>query len=335
MNEADTCRKHVVPRLQALGWDEEPYQLREQVTFTDGRIVVVGGKARRRPGKRADYLFCYRPDFMLAIVEAKASYKSAADGLQQAKGYAETLGLKFAYATNGESIVEFDFLTGIEREVPTFPGPEELWNRLKAAEGLSGSVESGLLTPYHHLTGRSPRYYQQIAINQAVQAVLQGRERILLTMATGTGKTVVAFQICWKLSQARWNRSGEYRRPRILYLADRNVLINDPKDKTFAPFGDARWKIEGGRAIKGREMYFAIYQAIARDERRPGLYREYAPDFFDLIIVDECHRGSASEESSWREILEYFEPSGHHRLGCRGLATKQGRFRSLRPRHSR
>ena len=129
-------------------------------------------------------------------------------------------------------------------------------------------------------------------------------------MATGTGKTVVAFQICWKLWQfALEPQPGEYRRPRILYLADRNILIDDPKDKTFAPFGDARWKIENGVAIKSREMYFAIYQAIAKDENRPGLYREYAPDFFDLIIVDECHRGSARDESNWREILDYFEPA--------------------------
>lgn len=166
-----------------------------------------------------------------------------------------------------------------------------------------------LLTPSHHLTGRSPRYYQEIVINRVVQAVLQGQRRILLTMATGTGKTLVAFQICWKLWNMRWNRTGQYRRPRIMYLADRNVLVDDPKDKTFAPFGDARWKIENGQISKGREMYFAIYQAIAKDERRPGLYREFAPDFFDLIIVDECHRGSARDESNWREILEYFEPA--------------------------
>jgi type I restriction enzyme R subunit len=139
--------------------------------------------------------------------------------------------------------------------------------------------------------------------------VVQGRPRSLLTMATGTGKTAVAFQICWKFWNTRWNRTGEYRRPKILYLADRNILIDDPKDKTFAPFGDARHKIENGEVAKGREMYFAIYQALARDERRPGLYKEYAPDFFDLIVVDECHRGSARDESNWREILEYFHPA--------------------------
>lgn len=128
-------------------------------------------------------------------------------------------------------------------------------------------------------------------------------------MATGTGKTVVAFQICWKLWSSRWNRTGEHRRPKILYLADRNILIDDPKDKIFVPFGDARHKIENGKAVKSREMYFAIYQAIAKDEWRPGLYREYARDFFDLIVVDECHRGSASDESNWREILDYFQPA--------------------------
>ncbi len=160
----------------------------------------------------------------------------------------------------------------------------------------------------YHLSGKSPRYYQEIAINRAVQAILQGHGRILLTLATGTGKTIVAFQICWKLWNSRWNRTGEYRRPRILYLADRNVLVDDPKDKTFTPFGDARWKIEG-EAAKGREMYFSTYQAIAKDEHRPGLYRDYRPDFFDLIIVDECHRGSANDESNWHDILTYFEPA--------------------------
>src|SRR5262249_34075399 len=165
-----------------------------------------------------------------------------------------------------------------------------------------------LLTPLYPIPRKAPRYYQEIAINLAVQSILQGRRRILLTLATGTGKTVVAFQICWKLTNCLWNRTGEHRRPRILFLADRNVLVDVPKDQTFSPFGDARHKIEC-EAVKSREMYFAIYQAIAKDERRPGLYREYPKDFFDLIVVDECHRGSARDESNWREILEYFEPA--------------------------
>jgi type I restriction enzyme R subunit len=309
LNEADTCRRYIVPKLQAAGWDDEPHRINEQVTFTDGRIIVSGRQGRRRPGKRADYILRYRPDMPMAVVEAKPSYATSGQGLQQAKEYAEILGLRFAYATNGQGIVEFDYITGLEREIADFPTPEELWARLINSESIDPQSAERLLAPAYHLSGKSPRYYQEIAINRTVQAVLQGRRRILLTMATGTGKTVVAFQICWKLWSSRWNRTGDYRRPRILYLADRNVLVDDPMAKIYAPFGDARWKIEGGVANKSREMYFAIYQAIARDERRPGLYREYSPDFFDLIIVDECHRGSAKDDSNWRAILEYFEPA--------------------------
>jgi type I restriction enzyme R subunit len=310
MNEADTCRKYVLPKLIQAGWDNEPHSFTEQRTFTDGRIVLAGSKVSRRPQKRADYLLRHTRDFMIAVVEAKPTYKSPGDGLQQAKDYAEILGLHFAYSTNGESIVEFDYLTGQERRLNSFPTPDELWKRLRTKQGLTDDISANrLLTPSYHLSGKTPRYYQEIAINRAAQAILQGKRRILLTMATGTGKTLVAFQICWKLWSARWNRTGEYRKPKILYLADRNILVDDPKDKDFPPFGDARWKIENGEANKSREMYFAIYQAIAKDERRPGLYREYSPDFFDLIIVDECHRGSARDESNWREILEYFEPA--------------------------
>src|SRR5437867_3596118 len=322
ITEADTCRKYVLPKLIEAGWDSDPHSFTEQKTFTDGRIVVTGNKTRRRPSKRADYLLRYTRDFTIGVVEAKTAYKSPGDGLQQAKDYAEILDLKFAYSTNGHGIIEFDFLTGKERELNEFPTPTDLWQRLRTAQGMTDdSVAQRLLTPTNHLTGKSPRYYQEIAINRTVQAILQGKRRVLLTMATGTGKTVVAFQICWKLWNARWNRTGEHRRPRILYLADRNILIDDPKDKIFASFGDARWKIENGEANKGREMYFAIYQAIVKDERRPGLYREYAPDFFDLVIVDECHRGSAKDESNWREILEYFEPA--YQLGMTATPLRE------------
>lgn len=322
ITEADTCRKYVLPKLIQSGWDNDPHSFTEQKTFTDGRIMLVGEKARRRPQKRADYLLRYARDFLIGVVEAKAAYKSPADGLQQAKDYAEVLGLKFAYSTNGHGIVEFDFLTGRERNLEAFPTPQELWSRFRTSAQLQDDTASErLLTPYNHLSGKSPRYYQEIAINRTVQSILQGKRRILLTMATGTGKTVVAFQICWKLWQARWNKTGEYRRPKILYLADRNILIDDPKDKIFTPFGDARWKIENGEANKGREMYFAIYQAIARDEKRPGLYKEYARNFFDLIIVDECHRGSAKDESNWREILDYFEPA--YQLGMTATPLRE------------
>jgi len=309
ITEADTCRRYVLPLLISAGWDEEPHSFTEQKTFTDGRIIVSGTRPRRRKQKRADYLLRYTRDFMIAVVEAKAAYKNSGDGLQQAKEYAEILDLRFAYSTNGKGIIEFDFLSGKESELEVFPSPQELWLRLIDAGEIDPAVADQFLTPFHHFTGYTPRYYQEIAVNRVVKAILGGDKRVLLTMATGTGKTVVAFQICWKLWSARWNLAGEFRRPRVLYLADRNILIDDPKDKAFAPFGEARAKITSDDLTKSREIYFAIYQAIAHDELRPGLYKEYDRDFFDLVIVDEAHRGSAKEESSWREILEYFEPA--------------------------
>jgi type I restriction enzyme R subunit len=306
--EADTCRVYVLPKLYGAGWTDD--QIQEQHSFTDGRIVPSAKKIRRLKQKRADYRLRLTRDFPIAVVEAKAVYKTAGEGLQQAKEYAEILDLKFAYGTNGKEIIEFDFFTGLERKIDAFPSPAELWARLRQGRKLPDEkAAEKLLTPCHHQPGKQLRYYQEIAVNRVMEAIIKGKRRILLTMATGTGKTLTAFQICWKLWNALWNSSGEHRRPKILFLADRNILIDDPKDKTFAPFGDARWKICGGKISKGREIYFAIYQAIAEDERRPGLFREYPPDFFDLIIIDECHRGSAKDESSWREILEYFKPA--------------------------
>jgi type I restriction enzyme R subunit len=213
---------------------------------------VAGAKIHRRPQKRADYLLRYTRDFMLAVVEAKASYKKPGDGLQQAKEYAQILGLKFAYATNGHGIVEHDFLTGQDTNLDAFPAPLALWQRLQKSEGIeTKDAADRLLAPYHHLSGKIPRYYQEIAINRTVQAVLQGKPRILLTMATGTGKTLVAFQICWKLWSSRWNRMGEYyRRPKILYLADRNILVDDPKDKDFPPFGNSGHHTEFRRRVR-------------------------------------------------------------------------------------
>ncbi|MGO0305251.1 EcoAI/FtnUII family type I restriction enzme subunit R [Endozoicomonas acroporae] len=309
MNEANTCRVYVTPALKEAGWDSSPHMLDEQYTFTDGRVELKGSSVIRGKRKRADYLLCYTRDYPIAVVEAKPEGESVGTGMQQAKEYAEILGLKFAYATNGHELLEFDFITGNERELSTYPTPGELFSRLTSDEKIDEEQSHRLLTPYHHVKGYTPRYYQQIAINRAVLAVLQGKRRCLITMATGTGKTVVAFQICWKLWNSRWNKAGEYRKPRILFLADRNVLVDDPKDKTFAPFGDARFKIEGGKITKSREMYFAIYQSIAKDSKRPGLYKEFSRDYFDLIIIDECHRGSARDDSNWREILEYFEPA--------------------------
>ena len=328
-SEADTCRKFIVPKLQAAGWDSDPHSIAEQCYFTDGRIVVRGNKAERKKGKRADYILRYTRDFPIAVTEAKSEYKKAADGLQQAKDYAQILGLKFAYASNGKDIIEFDFITGLERHIKDFPAPADLWCRLRAgAKQADDTAAQRLLTPFNLSSGKIPRYNQEIAIHRAVQAILQGKRRVLLTMATGTGKTDVAFHIAWMLWSSKWNakadpdgKCGSHRKPRILYLADRNFLVDDPKDKTFSPFGDARWKIEGGKVTHSRELYFATYQSIAKDENRPGLYKEFEKNFFDLIIVDECHRGSARDDSNWREILEYFEPA--YQLGMTATPLRQ------------
>jgi type I restriction enzyme, R subunit len=320
--EADTCRKFVVPKLQEVGWDNEPHSIAEQRTITDGRVVPVGKGFIRKPPKRVDYLLRYARDFPLAVVEAKALYKTAADAVQQARTYAEMLNLKFAYATNGHDIIEIDYFTGKETHVDGYASPEDLWQRYQAGQGLTkAEIGDRLLTPFNHTVGKDERYYQQTAINRTVEAILKGTDRLLLTMATGTGKTFVAFQICWKLWSSRWNRTGEHRRPRILYLADRNILVDQPKDGLFAAFGDARYKIESGEVVQSREMYFAIYQALAEDERRLGLFRSFAPDFFDLIIVDECHRGSAREDSSWRVILDYFKPA--YKLGMTATPLRE------------
>jgi type I restriction enzyme R subunit len=318
VTEADTCRKYVLPKLYAAGWTDD--QINEQRTFTDGRIMVAGTKVWRRTQKRADYLLRYRPSLMLAVVEAKASHKNPGDGLQQAKEYAQSLDLKFAYATNGHGIVEHDFLTGQEASLEAFPSPDELWKRLEGIIGMKGEEQQRFLSPTLPVPGKTLRYYQEIAINGVIRAILGGQRRVLLNMATGTGKTDVAFHICYKLWNTRWNRTGEPRRPRILFLSDRSILVDDPKDKQFAPFQDARWKIQG-EAIKSREMYFATYQAIAKDERRPGLYRDYGPEFFDLVVVDECHRGSARDESNWREILEYFKSA--YQLGMTATPLRE------------
>jgi type I restriction enzyme, R subunit len=323
LNEADTCRKLVVPKLQSAGWDTEPHSIAEQRTITDGRIVPVGKGFVRKTPKRVDYLLRYTRDFPLAVVEAKATYKHAADGLQQAKDYATLLGLKFAYATNGKEIIEFDFGSGKETLRSEFPKPAELWQRYRNTSGIKDDETADrLLAPYNHAIGKQERYYQQIAINRAVEAILTGKFRNLITMATGTGKTFVAFQICWKLWNSRWNRKNEpNRKARILFLADRNILVDQPMGKEFAVFGDARQKIEGGEVVHSREMYFAIYQALAEDERRAGLFKAFPADFFDLIIVDECHRGSARDDSSWRVILEHFESA--YQLGMTATPLRE------------
>jgi type I restriction enzyme R subunit len=315
--EADTCRDYVVPRLKEAGWGDD--QIVEQYRITDGRIVSVGKKHRRATPLRADYVLEYRPGLPVAVVEAKRSYSIPGKGLQQSKRYAALLDVPFAYSTNGKGIVEDDRNTGIERDdVVGFPAPEILWARYREWRGLDDEiVAEGVLLPFNRSL-RNPdgsikesRYYQRTAVNRAVRAILRGDKRLLLTMATGTGKTFVAMQIVWKLWNVAW-RPG--RNPRILYLADRDVLVDQPIEREFKPaFGTGEgspiWKLRG-EAKRGREIYFALYQQLADTaEGLDGMFREYAADFFDLVIVDECHRGSARAESSWRAILEHFGPA--------------------------
>ena len=308
--ESDTCRDFVLPRLKAAGWADD--QIIEQFPITDGRIVTVGQKHRRDKPLRADYVLEYRPGVPVAVVEAKREYAIPAEGMQQAKRYGRLLDLPLAYATNGKGIVEDDRDTGREREhLSGFPSPAEAWARFRAWKGISDDrVADGLVLPFNRALRtfeggvKEPRYYQRVAINRTVQAVLAGDKRLLLTMATGTGKTFVALQLMWKLWTSTW--CGD-RKPRMLYLADRNVLIDYPMASEFIPaFGKGPiWKLKG-EAKAGREIYFGIYQALADGGDASGIYRDFAPDFFDLIVVDECHRGSAGSGSSWRAILEHF-----------------------------
>jgi type I restriction enzyme R subunit len=303
-SEADTCRKEVTPKLKESQWTDD--QILEQRVFTDGKIVVVGRIGKHQKPKKADYILRLGQNFPIAVVEAKKKYKTAGAGLQQAKDYAQILGVKFAYATNGTEIIEFDYITGLETLVSSFPTPQELWNRFLAAEPMQEKTKEILLKPLNPNLGKKPRYYQENAINKAIQNILEGKKRLLLTLATGTGKTSIAFQIIYKLWNNRWNRTGEHRRPKILFLADRTILVEDPYSKDFDVFGNARCLISESGASLSREIYFSTYQSLAEDSNREGLFRQFPQDFFDLIVVDECHRGSASDESNWKAILKYF-----------------------------
>ena len=326
LSERDICTKFITPALRNAGWDEMA-QIREEVSFTKGRIIVRGKLVHRGRGKRADYILYYKPNIPIALIEAKDNTHAMGDGMQQGLDYAETLHIPFVFSSNGDGFVFHD-RTGASAERETtlgldaFPPPGDLWARYRAWKGLTPEAESIVLQDYYEDgSGKAPRYYQANAINAAMEAIAGGNDRILLVMATGTGKTYTAFQIIWRLWKAG-------RKKRILFLADRNVLVDQTMVNDFRPFGAAMAKLstkagtieraDGSsgdltRAIDGKrridtayEIYLGLYQAITGPEESQKIFREFSPTFFDLVVIDECHRGSAAEDSAWREILEYF-----------------------------
>ena len=330
LSESDICAKFITPSLVQAGWDEA-IQIRREVTFTDGRIIVRGKLVTRGKGKRADYVLSYQPNLPLAVIEAKDANHAVGDGLQQALGYATSLQVPFVFSSNGQG---FRFLdrtcaTG-EREtdlrMDEFPSPQELWDRYCTWKGIANDKRVVLEQPWK--AGKEPRYYQVNAVNATLEAVARGQNRALLVMATGTGKTLTAFQIIWRL----W-KSGAKKR--ILFLADRNILVDQTMVNDFKDFGGAMAKLsthaktiekaDGSKADlmlamesrtsinKAYEVYLGLYQALTGPQEKDKVFKEFSPGFFDLIVIDECHRGSAADDSAWREILEHF--SGATQIG--------------------
>ncbi len=333
LSERDICTKFITPAIKRAGWDAQ-LQMREEVGYTKGRIVVRGKLVARKHGKRADYVLSYKPNHPIAVIEAKDNNHAVGDGIQQAIEYAEDLGAPFAFSSNGDGFIFHD-RTGQSAAAETtlsleeFPSPAALWAKYRAWKGLEAEADDLVLQDYFDDgSGKQPRYYQVNAVNAVVEAIAKGQNRVLLVMATGTGKTFTAFQIIWRL----W-KSG--RKKRVLFLADRNILVDQTMVNDFRPFAGAMAKLstksktiarDDGEVVdlptavgKQRridtsyEIYLGLYQALTGPEERQKLFRELSKDFFDLIIVDECHRGSARDDSAWREILEYF--SGATQIG--------------------
>lgn len=321
LSERDICSKYITPAITGAGWDLHS-QIREEVSFTKGRVIVRGKLHTRGEQKRADYILYYKSNIPLAVIEAKDNGHSVGAGMQQALNYADALDVPFVFSSNGDAFLFHD-RTGLaekteqELGMDAFPSPEKLWQRYCQWKGLE-TVEARQtveMSYYDDGTNRTPRYYQSSAINKAVEAVAKGQQRILLVMATGTGKTYTAFQIIWRL----W-KSGTKKR--ILFLADRNILVDQTKNNDFKPFGAAMTKISKRQIDKSYEIYLSLYQAVTGSEEEQNIYKQFSPDFFDLIVIDECHRGSAAEDSAWREILAYFSNATHVGLTATPKETK-------------
>lgn len=324
LTEADIRTKFITPAIVGTNGDkwDAMTQLREEIYFTKGRVIVRGKTVKRGEARKADYLLFYKPNIPIAVVEAKDNKHAVGAGMQQALEYAEILDVPFAYSSNGDAFLEHD-RSGksavVEREIPLdqFPTPAELWARYCAAKGYNVEQESIATQDYFDDgSGRMPRYYQLVAVNRAVDAIARGENRLLLVMATGTGKTYTAFQIIWRL----W-KSGAKKR--ILFLVDRNILADQTKTNDFKPFGQAMTKIANRTVDKSYEIYLSLYQAVTGTEEESNIYKQFSPDFFDLIIVDECHRGSAAQNAAWHEVLSYFSSATQIGLTATPKETKE------------
>ncbi|WP_418502098.1 EcoAI/FtnUII family type I restriction enzme subunit R [Flagellimonas sp.] len=310
LSERDICTKFITPAIEKAGWDRTT-QLLEEVSFTDGKIYVRGKLTARGARKRADYILYYKPNIPIAIVEAKDNKHSVRAGIQQALDYARTLDIPCVFSSNGDgfifhdrTVTDADLETELDND--NFPSPEELWQKYKQYKGIETPDEEKIVAQDYHFdgSGRTPRYYQQIAINRTVEAIAKGQDRILLVMATGTGKTYTAFQIIHRL----W-KSGTKKR--ILFLADRNALIDQTRRGDFKHFKDKMTVVKHRMIDKSYEVYLALYQGLSGADEQANAYKQFSPEFFDLIVIDECHRGSAKEDSTWREILRYFGKATH------------------------
>ena len=323
-SEADIRSKFITPAIVGRNGDKWDLmtQILEEYYFTKGRVIVRGKMVARGDAKKADYLLYYKPNLPLAVVEAKDNNHSVGAGMAQALEYAETLDIPFAYSSNGDGFLEHDrtSTTGtVTREIALedFPTPAQLWARYTKAKSYTPEEETISTQPYYDDgSGRMPRYYQQIAINRTVDAIARRENRILLVMATGTGKTYTAFQIIWRL----W-KSG--RKKRILFLVDRNILADQAKTNDFKPFGQAMTKITNRTIDKSFEIYLCLYQAVTGAEEEKNIYKQFSPDFFDLVVIDECHRGSADDDAAWRQILEHFSSATQIGLTATPKETKE------------
>ena len=321
LSERDICTKYITPALERSGWDILT-QIREEFSLTDGRILVRGKLHARAKNKRADYVLFYKPNLPIAIIEAKDNNHSVGDGMQQGLGYGELLQVPFVFSSNGDRFLFHNKIATdgiIEREIglDEFPSPDTLWEWWCTHRGLSAPQQK-LVTQDYYSDGsnKTPRYYQLLAIDKTIEAIAKGQNRILLVMATGTGKTFTAFQIIWRL----WKSKAKKR---ILFLADRNILVDQTMTNDFKPFGSAMTKIKQRQADKSYEIYLSLYQAVTGNEEEQKIYKQFSPDFFDLIVIDECHRGSAAADSAWRQILDYFSSATQVGLTATPKETKE------------